>query len=34
MVGVQLVFAPCRCYGLSVTVWWYILVRLVGEIIW
>ena len=25
--GVQLVFAPRRHYGLSVAVWWYILVR-------
>ena len=31
--GAQLVFAPRRCYVLSVVVWWYILVRLFGEII-
>ena len=29
---VQLVFAPCKHYGLSVAVWWYILVRLWGEL--
>ena len=28
------VFELWRCYGLSVTLWWYIFVRLVGEIIW
>ena len=28
MAGVQLVFVPRRCYGLSVTLWWYILARL------
>ena len=26
-VGFQQVFAPCRHYGLSVAVWWYVLVR-------
>ena len=31
--GAQLVFAPRRCYVLSVAVWWYILVTLFGEII-
>ena len=31
--GAQLVFAPRSCYVLSVAVWWYILVRLFGEII-
>ena len=31
-LGVQLVFTPFRCYGLSVAVWWYILVRPIGGI--
>ena len=26
MVGVQLVFASPRCYGLLVTEWWYIFI--------
>ena len=26
-VGVQLVFAPCRRYGILIAVWWYIIVR-------
>ena len=30
MVGVQLVFVPCRHYGLSVAVWWYSLVSKPG----
>ena len=29
-VVIQLVFAPCGHYGLSVAVWWYILVRLLA----
>ena len=31
-VGVQLVFAPRRQYGISVAAWWYILVRLWVEL--
>ena len=31
-MGVQLVFAPCRRYGVSVAVLWYILVRLLVEL--